>query len=367
MRRTPAGGGVLLLLLVIFDFGHSLHVELAKRSIKLHDERKPLSRYKREWIIPPVSIREEQDNSYKNPIARIQSDVKMDVRKRIRYSIVGRGVTEPPLGLFIIDERTGDLNVTGIVDREDIDMFFLKGYAKDETGKDVEPPIELRVSVEDINDNSPVFISDVFVCSVEEMSETSTLIMVLNATDADKPNTLNTKLAYKILSQVPGDKLLFMLTKDGEVRTTSTKIDREQQTSYSLEVEVKDRDGDPNGGLSGTAKVKIKVIDVNDNIPTLEKEEYSGEVEENVEGVEILRMKAFDQDEEFTDNWFANFTIISGNEGGHFKIITDEETNEGVLMLVKEADYEMMQNAQLSVVVSNRAEYHSSIMHLISG
>lgn len=40
-----------------------------------------------------------------------------------------------------------------------------------------------------------------------------------------------------------------------------------------LEVEVKDRDGDPNGGLAGTAKVKIKVIDVNDNIPVLEKEE----------------------------------------------------------------------------------------------
>lgn len=63
--------------------------------------------------------------------------------------------------------------------------------------------------------------------------------------------------------------------------------------------------------------------------------QYSGEVEENVEGVEILRMKAFDDDEEFTDNWFANFTILSGNEGGHFQIITDEQTNEGVLMLVK--------------------------------
>ncbi|PIO32103.1 hypothetical protein AB205_0051830, partial [Aquarana catesbeiana] len=65
------------------------------------------------------------DNSYKNPIARIRSDVKLDPKKRIRYSITGRGVTEPPLGLFIIDERTGDLNVTGIVDREEIDMFFV--------------------------------------------------------------------------------------------------------------------------------------------------------------------------------------------------------------------------------------------------
>lgn len=37
----------------------------------------------------------------------------------------------------------------------------------------MEPAIDLRVSVEDINDNSPVFTSEVFVGSVEEMSTTS--------------------------------------------------------------------------------------------------------------------------------------------------------------------------------------------------
>ncbi|KAM9308358.1 desmoglein-2 [Gastrophryne carolinensis] len=368
MRRSHASGGLVaaLLLLVILDFGHGLHLEVVNKKSSLQPGNIHL-RQKREWIIPPVVIPEEQDNSYKNPIARIQSDVKLDPRMRIRYSIVGRGVTEPPLGIFVINERTGDLNVTGIVDREEIPMFFLKGYARNEAGEDVEPPIDLRVSVEDINDNNPIFTQEIFAGSVEEMSAANVLVMVLNATDADQPNTINSKLAYRILSQEPGQSSLFMVTKNGEVLTTATVLDREEQSSYTLVVEVRDRDGDLNGGLAGTAKVKVKVLDVNDNIPILEKEQYEGDVEENVAGVEILRMKVFDNDEQFTDNWFANFSIISGNEGNFFEIVLDEETNEGVLMLVKEADYEVMQSAELSVVVSNRAEYHSSIKHLVVG
>ncbi|XP_073535304.1 desmoglein-2-like isoform X2 [Phyllobates terribilis] len=365
MERSPAGGGIcLLLLMVILDFGHGLHLEMVKRSRKPGDGAVGLVRHKREWIIPPVSIYEEQDNSLKNPIAKIQSDVKLDISRRIRYSITGPGVTEPPLGMFIINENTGEVNVTGIVDREQISLFFLKGYARDQNNVDVEPPIDLRVKVLDINDNDPVFTQDIFVASVEELSPANTLIMILNATDADEPDTINSKLAYRILSQNPGSSE-FWVTKNGQVLTTVGSLDRETQSTYTLVVEVRDLDGDLRNGKSETATVKIKVKDVNDHIPVLEKEQYEGDVEENVANVEILRMKAFDEDEEFTDNWIAAFTIVSGNEDNYFEIVTDPQTNEGVLMLVKEADYEVMQSVELNVVVANRAEYHSSIKHLV--
>lgn len=42
-----------------------------------------------------------------------------------------------------------------------------------------------------------------------------------------------------------------------------------------------------------------------------------------------------DADEEETDNWLAEFEIVSGNEDGTFSIKTDPKTNEGVLMLEK--------------------------------
>lgn len=58
-------------------------------------------------------------------------------------------------------------------------------------------------------------------------------------------------------------------------------------------------------------------------------------VEENTYDVEILRLRIEDKDLIKSANWRANFTILKGNENGHFKISTDENTNEGVLCVVK--------------------------------
>ncbi|MGH0126768.1 UNVERIFIED_CONTAM: hypothetical protein FKN15_040422 [Acipenser sinensis] len=90
-------------------------------------------------------------------------------------------------------------------------------------------------------------------------------------------------------------------------------------------------------------------------------ESYEGSVVENTKGVEVMRMKALDADEEFSDNWLAEFEIESGNEGGYFRIETDAKTNEGILILQKEIDYEEIQSLALTVVVRNKAAFHTSI------
>lgn len=50
---------------------------------------------------------------------------------------------------------------------------------------------------------------------------------------------------------------------------------------------------------------------------------------------ELLRFQVIDLDEEFTDNWLAEYFFISGNEGNWFEIQTDARTNEGILKVVK--------------------------------
>ncbi|KAF1426662.1 Desmoglein-2, partial [Spheniscus humboldti] len=319
-----------------------------------------LVRQKREWTVPPAFIREEEDNSYKNPIARIHSDLE-DTGVVVTYTISGQGVTEPPYGLFVINGKTGDLNVTGRVDREKTPMLFLRGHALDKTGAKLEEPIDLPIKIVDINDNFPVFSHEVFVGSVEELSETGTIVMRINATDADEPNNLNSKIAFRIVSQSPS--AAFSMDKDtGEVRVAKINLDRETQSSYSLVVEAKDRGGEL-GGNAATCSLKIKILDVNDNLPVVESRAFEGSIEENRANVEILRIKVFDKDEEFSDNWLANFSFVSGNEGGFFRIVTNTQTNEGILTLVKELDYEKMQSLNLGIVVTNKAEFHKSIKH----
>lgn len=63
--------------------------------------------------------------------------------------------------------------------------------------------------------------------------------------------------------------------------------------------------------------------------------QYAGSIVENTANREVMRFQALDDDEVETDNWKAEFDIVSGNEDGIFSIKTDPKTNEGVLMLVK--------------------------------
>ncbi|XP_038248895.1 desmoglein-2-like [Dermochelys coriacea] len=364
MARVPGAGGLeaLLLVTICLNFGHGLHLEVFNQAAKndhLSNQNSKI-REKREWVVPPAVISEEDDNLKINPIAKISSDHAKDSGMVITYTISGQGVTEPPYGLFVINGKTGELNITRKVDREKTPMFYLRGHALDQNGKNVEEPIDLRIKVKDINDNYPVFSKEIFIGSVEELSESGTLVMRINATDADEPNNLNSKIAFKIFQDSHSPPAFSIKKTTGEVVTAMLYLDREEQSSYTLTVEARDRNGEKTG-LATNCTVKIKILDVNDNIPVLERQTYEGSVEENRANVEIMRLKVFDKDEKFSDNWLANFTIISGNEGGYFRIETDAQTNEGVLTLVKEINYEEMQSMNLSVVVTNKAAFHKSI------
>ncbi|XP_069324603.1 desmoglein-2 [Eulemur rufifrons] len=364
MARSPGRPCALLLLLICFNFGDGLHFEAlnTRNENKLFTKRTHLVRQKRAWITAPVALREGEDLSKKNPIAKIHSDIAEERGIKVTYRYTGKGITEPPFGVFVFNKDTGELNVTSILDREETPFFLLVGYALDEKGKNLEKPLELRVRVLDINDNEPVFTQDVFVGSVEELSAAHTLVMKINATDADEPNTMNSKISYRIVSQEPAYPPVFYLNKDtGEIYTTSITLDREEYSSYSLTVEARDGNGQVTDKPAKQAQVQIRILDVNDNIPVVESKMLEGLVEENQVNVEVMRIKVFDADEVGSDNWLANFTFASGNEGGYFHIETDAQTNEGILTLIKEVDYEEMKNLDFSIIVTNKAAFHKSI------
>lgn len=62
----------------------------------------------------------------------------------------------------------------------------------------------------------------------------------LSATDADEDNHLNSKIAYKIISQEPAGAPMFILNRyTGEVRTMSSFLDREVTPSPNEREEIK--------------------------------------------------------------------------------------------------------------------------------
>uniref|UniRef100_A0A8C3L6Z8 Desmoglein 1 n=1 Tax=Chrysolophus pictus TaxID=9089 RepID=A0A8C3L6Z8_CHRPC len=321
---------------------------------------KTFRRQKREWIKFAAACREGEDNSKRNPIARIRSDCEEN--NPVTYSISGVGIDRAPYGIFVVNPRTGEINITSIVDREVTPVFVIRCFAKHSvTGMDLEPPLELRVRVLDINDNPPVFAQSVFTGSVEECSMDNTLVMKIIASDADEPNHLNSKIAFKIESQEPSGQPMFIMNKyTGELHLANY-LDREQHSSYTLVVKASDRDGAADG-ISSHCSCHVKVIDVNDNFPTLAQSSFSASISENSLSSEILRIQALDADEEFSDNWLAEFFFISGNEDNYFEIVTDPATNQGILRVIKELNYEHIPTHSLSIGVRNRAEFHHSVM-----
>ncbi|XP_076991833.1 desmoglein-3 [Tamandua tetradactyla] len=351
--------GVLAILTVVVLVHGELKIQTKGQHGQEETEVQEVKRrYKREWVKFAKPCREREDNSKRNPIATITSDFQ--ATQKITYRISGMGIDQPPFGIFVVDRNTGEINITAIVDREETPSFLITCHALNALGQDVEKPLILTVKILDVNDNPPVFSQSVFTGEIEENSASNTLIMILNATDADEPNHLNSKIAFKIVSQEPAGSPMFLLSRHtGEIRTLTNSLDREQVSSYHLVVRVADQDGE---GLSTQCECRIKVKDVNDNFPVFRESQYSAHIEENTLNSELLRFQVIDWDEEFTENWLAVYFFTSGNDGNWFEIQTDPRTNDGILKVVKALDYEQLQNVQLGIAVKNKAEFHQSII-----
>ncbi|KAK7945585.1 hypothetical protein WMY93_001313 [Mugilogobius chulae] len=302
-----------------------------------------------EWVIPPRPIYENENYMTYDYIARIRS-AKENFTK-ILYSLHGPGVNESPFNIFGINQDSGYVKIYAILDREERASYELKGRATFLNGSLAENDIPLLIKVLDKNDCTPVI--KLQTGSVKEASAIGTLVMRVIATDADEANTVNSKISYSMENSYGG--LFSINSETGEVRVQK-KLDRETQDTYTLTIRAADGGGKA-GGNVGTGQIVITILDINDNIPTLEKEFYEASVEENTINMEVLRIKAIDMDLIHTENWMAVYEITDGNQAGYFTITTDEKTNEGVIMIRKALDYEELKVVNLQVSVRNKAEY----------
>ncbi|NXJ16638.1 CADHK protein, partial [Odontophorus gujanensis] len=340
----------------------------------------PLRRQKRDWVIPPIKVPENERGPFPKNLVQIKSN--RDRETKIFYSITGQGADAPPEGIFTIEKETGWMKVTQPLDREHIDKYHLYSHAVSENGKPVEEPMEITVTVTDQNDNKPHFTQEVFRGSVPEGALPGTSVMQVNATDADDDvETYNGVIAYSILSQEPREPHPHMFTVNratGTVSVIASGLDRERVREYTLTMQAADLDGQ---GLTTTALAVIEITDVNDNAPEFDPKtvpwwgcglgvpsaagsvltapnvQYEAAVPENEAELEVARLATTDLDEPQTPAWRAAYSIVRGNEGGAFTITTDPASNEGVLRTAKGLDYEAKRQFVLHVAVVNEAPF----------
>lgn len=344
--------GVRLLDLSSMD-EKKIHVKVVAKpqTSKTRYARELLKRVKRRWQPMPATYLENSSGKFPQFVLQIQSDTQENYT--LIYSIRGMGVDEAPVGLFFIDPPTGNIYATRPVDREEISIYKIRGFAFTREGYSPDFPVELTIKIEDVNDNAPQFTEEMFCMEILEHSSVGTVVGRLNATDRDEPQSLHTLLRYFLVSQTPSSPTMFNVNAEfGIITTASALLDREVLDEYVLKTEVRDMGG-RFAYLSSIGKVSIKVVDINDHAPAFTRQSYQAEVNENESGIIILKMPVTDKDQVNSPNWRAKYTITQGNDNGYFNMTTDPVTNEGCLWVIKGINYEKVQKIQLQVGVTN--------------
>ncbi|NXU51593.1 CADH9 protein, partial [Turnix velox] len=322
---------------------HVIHVmPFEKRTNKnSHSERitglsendgKTLHRTKRGWMWNQFFLLEE----YTGPDTQYVGKLHTDQDKgdgNLKYILTGDGAGS----LFIIDENTGDIHAAKKLDREEKSLYVLRAKAIDrKTGRQVEPESEFIIKIHDINDNEPKFTKDMYTASIPEMAGVGTSVIQVTATDADDANYGNSaKVVYSILQ---GQPYFSVDPETGIIKTALPDMSRENREQYQVVIQAKDMGGQM-GGLSGTTTVNITLTDVNDNPPRFPQSTYQFSSPESAPpGTPLGRIKANDPD--VGENAEIEYSISNGDGSDMFDIITDKDTQEGIITVKKHLDFE---------------------------
>ncbi|NXG42232.1 CAD19 protein, partial [Psilopogon haemacephalus] len=303
-----------------------------------------VQRVKRSWVWEPLSVTEEQTSTVPVYVGQLKSDLqKQD--GNLKYILTGEGAGS----IFIINESDGKIYAMQKLDREKKPFYVLRAQAiSRKTQLPVEPESEFIIKVRDINDHEPQFLDGPYVVTVPEMSPADTSVIQVTATDGDDPSYGNS--ARLVYSLIQGQPYFSVEPKTGVIRMASG-MDRETADQYLVIIQAKDMVGLA-GALSATASVTIYLSDVNDNPPKFQQELYHMTVSEEAP-VGTTVGKVFAEDGDIGENAAMNYSI-EGDTSDFFDIITDNETQEGIILLKKIVDYESKRRHSIEAKVVNR-------------
>ena len=230
---------------------------------------------------------------------------------------------------FIIDSVTGKISTEQEFDYETVNQYSLQVSASDlGIVQRLTTNVTVQIDVTDINDNSPVFSSELYEIQVKESVPPGTRVGMIYAYDSDSFS--NAQLSFMLLKTSNSKPVL--IDKSTGVLTTNIIFDYETNSSYSLKVVVTDS-GHP--ALSATADIIITVIDILIECPVFLQASFSSYLSYDrlnppAVGSVILNIEATN-----SDNKSAEYEIVSGNddsifflniENGNFSLLKNDDS-----------------------------------------
>ncbi|XP_036445151.1 protocadherin Fat 4 [Colossoma macropomum] len=255
---------------------------------------------------------------------------------KVEYFIVSVRSGGKAVGrLFTIGRHTGVIQTATELDREQgADLYLLDVYAiETEASQPRTQKAEVEITLQDINDNPPIFPTDILDVTVQENVGDGFRIMQLTATDADEgPNALVT---YTIIS---GADDSFRIDPESGDLIATKRLDRERRSKYSLLVRADD------GQQSSDMRVNITVSDVNDHTPKFSRSVYSFDIPEDMApGSIVAAILASDSDSGV--NGEITYSLEEDDDDSTFLL----NPVTGVFNVTRPLDYETQQYYILTV------------------
>ncbi|XP_048219002.1 cadherin EGF LAG seven-pass G-type receptor 2 isoform X2 [Perognathus longimembris pacificus] len=236
---------------------------------------------------------------------------------------------EDSIPQFRIDADTGAVTTQAELDYEDQVSYTLAITARDNGIPQKSDTTYLEILVNDVNDNAPQFLRDSYQGSIYEDVPPFTSVLQISATDRD--SGLNGRVFYTFQGGDDGDGDFIVESTSGIVRTLR-RLDRENVAQYVLRAYAVDKGLPP---ARTPMEVTVTVLDVNDNPPVFEKDEFDVFVEENSPiGLAVARVTATDPDE--GTNAQIMYQIVEGNIPEVFQL----DIFSGELTALVDLDYE---------------------------
>uniref|UniRef100_A0AAQ4PVS5 Cadherin domain-containing protein n=1 Tax=Gasterosteus aculeatus aculeatus TaxID=481459 RepID=A0AAQ4PVS5_GASAC len=200
-----------------------------------------------------------------NPVARVEGLVD----RRGRSGDSGGGPRSTVFELQVADipdgEKQPQLIVKGTLDREQKDSYELVLRVRDGGNPPRSSQALLRVSITDVNDNSPQFERSTYEAEMAENAPPGTPVLQVRASDRDIG--VNGQVEYVFGAATESVRRLLRLDEATGWLSVLHRIDREDVAQLRFTVSARDRGQPPR---TDRATVILAVRDENDNVPVVE-------------------------------------------------------------------------------------------------
>ncbi|XP_077098972.1 protocadherin gamma-C5-like isoform X16 [Siphateles boraxobius] len=276
-------------------------------------------------------------------VGNVAKDLGLDVSEIYNRKL--RITSESGKQYFSLNLRNGELLVNEVIDREPLCGQSASCVLPLQVI--IEDPLQfyrIEVDIQDINDNSPIFLSEINTIEVPESTLTGARFRLEPAQDPDVgTNSLRTYALNKnehFVMHIKQDK---DGTKVPEI-VLERSVDREKNSVHHLILTGIDG-GDP--ARSGTTQITVKILDANDNAPIFEHDLYEVKVmESTVPGTMILTVKAIDLDEGINGDVEYSFAVHTPEAIQNVFAINPVT---GELVVSKNLDYEISTSYKIDI------------------